>query len=77
MKSIPKEEEHPVELLTQCEMELKVLEDWLDNIELEGGYHEIVMPKETYHHELQLEKDGMEPAEELIGVDLLEEVAKQ
>jgi hypothetical protein len=31
LKSVPTEEEHPVELLTQWEMELKALEDWLDS----------------------------------------------
>jgi hypothetical protein len=46
-------------------MELKALEDWLDNPEPEGGCHKIAMPKETYQHELQLEKDGMKPTKEL------------
>jgi hypothetical protein len=77
LKSVPTEEEHPVELLTQWEMELKALEDWLDSLEPEGGFHEIAMPEETYQHELQLEKDGIEPAEELTGVSLSEEVVEQ
>jgi hypothetical protein len=33
LKSVPTEEERPVGLLTQWEMELKVLEDWLDSME--------------------------------------------
>jgi hypothetical protein len=65
LKSIPTEEEHPVELLTQWEMELKALEDWLDSLKLEGGFHEIAMLEETFRHKLQLEKDVMEPAKEL------------
>jgi hypothetical protein len=58
-------------------MNLKSLEDWLDNLELEGGCHEIAMEKETYQHELQLEKDGKEPVEELTGVNLSEEIVEQ
>jgi hypothetical protein len=58
-------------------MELKALEDWLDNLEPEGGCHEISMPKDTYQHELQLEEAGIEPAEELTGVCLSEEVVEQ
>jgi hypothetical protein len=30
LKSVPTKEEHPVELLTQWEMELRELEDWLE-----------------------------------------------
>jgi hypothetical protein len=33
LKSIPTEEEHPVVSLTQWEMELNMLEDWLDSLE--------------------------------------------
>jgi hypothetical protein len=77
LKSVPTEEEHPVELLTQWEMELKALEDWLDSLEPEGGFHEIAMPEETCQHELQLEEAGMEPTEELTGVSLSEEVVEQ
>jgi hypothetical protein len=58
-------------------MELKALEDWLDSLEPEGGYHEIAMPEETHQHELQLEEAGIEPAEELTGVNLSEEVVEQ
>jgi hypothetical protein len=35
------------------------------------------MPEETCQHELQLEEAGMEPAEELTGVSLSEEVVEQ
>jgi hypothetical protein len=44
LKSIPTEEECPVELLTQWELELKELEDWFYSLELEGGFHKIAMP---------------------------------
>jgi hypothetical protein len=77
LKSVPTEGEHPVELLTQWEMELKALEDWLDSLEPEGGCQEIAMPEETYQHELQLEEAGIEPARELTGVSLSEEVVEQ
>jgi hypothetical protein len=45
-------------------MELKELEDWLGNTELEGGFQEISMPEETHQHELQLVEAGVEPAQE-------------
>jgi hypothetical protein len=61
LKSSPTKEEHPVEFLTQWEMELKMLEDWLDSPEPEGGCQEIAMPEETCQHEEQLEEAGMEP----------------
>jgi len=78
MKSIPTEGECLVGLLTQWEMELKALEDWLDSPEPEGGYHKIAMPEETHQHKLQLEEAGMGPTEELIGVNLSEgEVEKK
>ena len=41
------EEEYPVEFLNQWEMELKMLEDWLDDPELEGGFQGIAKPEET------------------------------
>ena len=47
-------------------MELKELEDWLDSLEPEGGFHEIAMLEETHQHELQLEEVGIELAKELI-----------
>jgi hypothetical protein len=50
LKSAPTEEEHPIELLTQWEIELKELEDWLDSLEPQGGFHEIDMLEETYQH---------------------------
>ena len=37
------EEENIVEILTQWEMELRMLEDWLDNPESKDGCHETVM----------------------------------
>jgi hypothetical protein len=77
LKSVPTEGECPVGLLTQWEMELKALEDWLDSPEPEGGFHKIAMPEETHQHELQLEEAGMEPVEELTGVNLSEVIAEQ
>jgi hypothetical protein len=60
LKSSPTEkEEHTVEFLTQWEMELKMLEDWLDNPEPEDGFQEIAMPEETCQHEEQLEEAGV------------------
>jgi hypothetical protein len=44
LKSIPIGGENPFELLTQWEKELKELEDWLNNLEPEGGCQEIAMP---------------------------------
>jgi hypothetical protein len=49
------EEENIVEMLTPWEMEFNKLEGWLNNPKQEDGCHEIVMPKETCHHEEQLE----------------------
>jgi hypothetical protein len=46
-KSTRTEEEYPVELLNQWEMELKMLEDGLDNPELEDGCQGIAKPEET------------------------------
>jgi hypothetical protein len=43
LMSIPIEGEHLVELFTQWELDLKALEDWLENPELEGGCREIAM----------------------------------
>jgi hypothetical protein len=43
LKSISTKEEHPVESLTQWEMELKMMEDWLSIPKLVGGCHEIFM----------------------------------
>jgi hypothetical protein len=51
LMSVPTEGECPVELLTQWELELKALEDWLDNPEPEGGCQEIAMPEEIHQHE--------------------------
>jgi hypothetical protein len=78
LKYVLIEGEHPVGLLTQRELELKVLEDWLDHLKPEGGYHKIAMPEETHQHKLQLEEAGMGPVEELTGVNLSEgEVEKK
>jgi hypothetical protein len=65
LKSIPIEGEHPVGFLTQWEIELKALEDWLDSPEPECGCHKIAMLEETHQHKLQLEEAGMEPVEEM------------
>ena len=43
LKSVPIEEEHLVESLTQWEMELNMMEDWLRSLKQEGGCHEIAM----------------------------------
>jgi hypothetical protein len=68
LKSSPiEEEEHPVEFLTQWEMELKMLEDWLDNPEPEDGFQEIAKPEEMCQHEEQLEEAGMEPVQRGTG----------
>jgi hypothetical protein len=77
LKFVPTEGEHPIELLTQWEMKLKALEDWLDILEPEGGFQEISMLEETYQHELQLEEAGIKPVGELIRVSLFEEIAEQ
>jgi hypothetical protein len=77
LRSVPIEGEHPVELLTQWELELKALEDWLDSPEPEGGFHKIAMPEETHQHEEQLVEAGMGPAEELTGDNLSGEEAEQ
>ena len=77
LKYAPMEEEHPVESLTQWDMELNMLEDWLNSPEPEGGCHNIAMPEETSQHNLQLVEVGMGPAEELTGVSLSEEVVEQ
>jgi hypothetical protein len=64
MMYVPTEGENPVQLLTQWELELRALEDWLDNPELEGGFQKIAMPKEIHRHEFQLVEYGTELAEE-------------
>jgi hypothetical protein len=38
-----KKEEHTVRMLTQLEIELEMLEDWLNNPEPEGDYQETFM----------------------------------
>jgi hypothetical protein len=51
LMSVPIEREHPVELFTQWELELRALEDWLDNPEPKGGCQETTMIEETHQHE--------------------------
>ena len=51
LKYVPAEGERPVRLLIQWELELKSLEDWLGNLEPEGGCKDIDMLEETYQHE--------------------------
>jgi hypothetical protein len=63
-KYVSMEEDHSVNSLTQWEMELKMLEDWLSSLEPEGGFHEIAMTEETFQHDLQLEKVGIEQTQE-------------
>jgi hypothetical protein len=46
-------------------LELKELEDWLGNIEPEGGYQGISMPGEIHQHESQPEEDRMGTTERL------------
>jgi hypothetical protein len=71
-------EERPVELLTQWEMKLKALEDWLDSPEPGGGCHKIAMLEETHQHEEHLvDGAGTKLAEEMTGVSLSEVIAKQ
>jgi hypothetical protein len=77
LKFVSTEDEHPVESLTQWEMELKMMEDWLSSLKPGGGCHEIVMPEETCQHELRLEEDRMGPTKELSRVSLSEEVAEE
>jgi hypothetical protein len=37
MSALVEKEEHTVAFLTQWKIELYMLEDWLNNLELEGG----------------------------------------
>jgi hypothetical protein len=50
------EEEHIVEILTQWEMELRMLEDWLDNPESKDGCQETVMQILGEEHSTKLLK---------------------
>jgi hypothetical protein len=75
--SIPIGGECPIELLTQWELDLRELEDWLDSPGLEGGFQEIAMPEETHQHEEKLVEDGMEPVEEMIGINPSREVVSE
>jgi hypothetical protein len=63
LKSNPIEEEYPVVLLIQWEMDLKMLEDWLDNPKPKYGCQGIAKPEETCPHREQLEEDGMQPVQ--------------
>jgi hypothetical protein len=49
LRSVPIEE-HPVELLTKWEFDLRELEDWLDSLQPEGEFHKIAMLGETHKH---------------------------
>jgi hypothetical protein len=78
MSSPIEKEDHTVELLTQWEMYLKLLEDWLDNPELEKYFQDAVMERVVEcQHEEQLEEVGDVSAEELTGFELSEEMAQQ
>jgi hypothetical protein len=55
------EEENPIVLLIQWEMDLTMLEDWLDNRKPKYGCQGIAKPEETCQHREQLEEDGMQP----------------
>jgi hypothetical protein len=57
-------------------LELRELEDWLDNPEPEGVCQEISMPEDTHQHKEWLVEAGTEPARKLIGVNLSEEVVE-
>ena len=56
MNSNPIEEEYQVDLLNEYDMELKMLEDWLDNPELEDGFQGISKVEETCQHREQMEE---------------------
>jgi hypothetical protein len=77
LMSIPTEEECPVELFTQWELELKALEDWLGNPEPEGGCRGIAMPEEIHQHKSQLEEAGMGTTEGLAGEKMSGEVVAE
>jgi hypothetical protein len=74
LMSVPTEGECPVELLTQWELELKALEDWLVNPEPEGGCQGIAMPEEIHQHKSQLGEVGIGTIEGLAGENLSGEV---
>jgi hypothetical protein len=58
-------EEDIVDLFTHWEMDLNMLEDWLDNQEPEDHCQKIAMLEgEEYQHEEQLEEVGVEPRQE-------------
>jgi hypothetical protein len=77
LKSSPTKEEHLVELLTQWEMELNMLEDCLDCTKPKGVFQEITMLGRTCQHALQLEEYRMELDKELMGVSLSEEIVEK
>jgi hypothetical protein len=55
-----------------------MLEDWLYNPEPEDGCQKITKPKETCHHEEQLNEAGVEPSQVELAEDSLSgEIAKQ
>jgi hypothetical protein len=51
-----KEEEHIVEILTQWEIELSMLENWLDNLKPTDGFQETVMQISGEEHSTELLK---------------------
>jgi len=56
MFSPTEKEDNLVELLTQWEKDMKMLEDWLDNPKLEDGYQEMVMKITGEEHSTKLLK---------------------
>jgi hypothetical protein len=57
-------------MLTQWEMELKMLEDWLDNPELEDGYQETFMQIAREEHSEELLKNFIPGAEQEMSTTL-------
>jgi len=85
LKSNPTEEEYRVDLLNEKDMELKMLEDWLDNLEPEDGCQETVMHISIEEHSVEFLKNfilgakqemtvALEPAteEEADSIDFVE-----
>jgi hypothetical protein len=56
---------------------VKALEDWLDNIEPEGGCREIAMPEDIHEHNSQLEGAEMGTTEGLARENLSGEVVAE
>jgi hypothetical protein len=64
------EEEKTIDMLTQWQMELKMLEDWLENIEPEGGFQETVIHIVGEEHSIELLKHFSPGAEQKMTVAL-------